>query len=431
MHLKEIDIISLGCSKNLVDVEGLMYALERMGYTCIFESKKPQGEIAIINTCGFIGDAKEESIQTILQFAQRKQKKSLKKLYVMGCLSERYLHELEEEIPEVDKWYGKFNYYDLLQELSKDNICCTPSFRRKLTTPSHYTYLKISEGCNRFCSYCAIPLITGRHQSRAMEDIVEEVKYLVGKGVKEFNVIAQDLSSYGVDLYKEHRLPQLIDTIAQIEGVEWIRLHYTYPSDFPEELLDVISKHDNVCNYLDIALQHCTDHMLTIMRRHITSEEQDELIRRIRAKVPNICLRTTLMVGHPGETEEDFEKLKEWVRTMRFERMGAFIYSEEEGTYAAKNYTDDIPTKTKERRLDELMQIQQEISTEILSKMVGSKQKVIIDREEDSFYVGRTQYDSPDVDCEVLITKVPNIEIGKFYDVTITKADEFDLYATL
>mgnify|MGYP006326847633 FL=1 len=431
MHLKEIDIISLGCSKNLVDVEGLMYALERMGYTCVFESKKPQGEIAIINTCGFIGDAKEESIQTILQFAQRKQKKSLKKLYVMGCLSERYLHELEEEIPEVDKWYGKFNYYDLLQELSKDNICCTPSFRRKLTTPSHYTYLKISEGCNRFCSYCAIPLITGRHQSRAMEDIVEEVKYLVGKGVKEFNVIAQDLSSYGVDLYKEHRLPQLIDTIAQIEGVEWIRLHYTYPSDFPEELLDVISKHDNVCNYLDIALQHCTDHMLTIMRRHITSEEQDELIRRIRAKVPNICLRTTLMVGHPGETEEDFEKLKEWVRTMRFERMGAFIYSEEEGTYAAKNYTDDIPTKTKERRLDELMQIQQEISTEILSKMVGSKQKVIIDREEDSFYVGRTQYDSPDVDCEVLITKVPNIEIGKFYDVTITKADEFDLYATL
>ena len=431
MHLKEIDIISLGCSKNLVDVEGLMYALERMGYTCVFESKKPQGEIAIINTCGFIGDAKEESIQTILQFAQRKQKKSLKKLYVMGCLSERYLHELEEEIPEVDKWYGKFNYYDLLQELSKDNICCTPSFRRKLTTPSHYTYLKISEGCNRFCSYCAIPLITGRHQSRAMEDIVEEVKYLVGKGVKEFNVIAQDLSSYGVDLYKEHRLPQLIDTIAQIEGVEWIRLHYTYPSDFPEELLDVISKHDNVCNYLDIALQHCTDHMLTIMRRHITSEEQDELIRRIRAKVPNICLRTTLMVGHPGETEEDFEKLKEWVRTMRFERMGAFIYSEEEGTYAAKNYTDDIPTKTKERRLDELMQIQQEISTEILSKMVGSKQKVIIDREEDSFYVGRTQYDSPDVDCEVLITKVPNIKIGKFYDVTITKADEFDLYATL
>ena len=431
MHLKEIDIISLGCSKNLVDVEGLMYALERMGYTCVFESKKPQGEIAIINTCGFIGDAKEESIQTILQFAQRKQKKSLKKLYVMGCLSERYLHELEEEIPEVDKWYGKFNYYDLLQELSKDNICCTPSFRRKLTTPSHYTYLKISEGCNRFCSYCAIPLITGRHQSRAMEDIVEEVKYLVSKGVKEFNVIAQDLSSYGVDLYKEHRLPQLIDTIAQIEGVEWIRLHYTYPSDFPEELLDVISKHDNVCNYLDIALQHCTDHMLTIMRRHITSEEQDELIRRIRAKVPNICLRTTLMVGHPGETEEDFEKLKEWVRTMRFERMGAFIYSEEEGTYAAKNYTDDIPTKTKERRLDELMQIQQEISTEILSKMVGSKQKVIIDREEDSFYVGRTQYDSPDVDCEVLITKVPNIEIGKFYDVTITKADEFDLYATL
>ncbi|MBP3585895.1 MAG: 30S ribosomal protein S12 methylthiotransferase RimO [Paludibacteraceae bacterium] len=431
MHLKEIDIISLGCSKNLVDVEGLMYALERMGYTCVFESKKPQGEIAIINTCGFIGDAKEESIQTILQFAQRKQKKSLKKLYVMGCLSERYLHELEEEIPEVDKWYGKFNYYDLLQELSKDCICCTPSFRRKLTTPSHYTYLKISEGCNRFCSYCAIPLITGRHQSRAMEDIVEEVKYLVGKGVKEFNVIAQDLSSYGVDLYKEHRLPQLIDTIAQIEGVEWIRLHYTYPSDFPEELLDVISKHDNVCNYLDIALQHCTDHMLTIMRRHITSEEQDKLIRRIRAKVPNICLRTTLMVGHPGETEEDFEKLKEWVRTMRFERMGAFIYSEEEGTYAAKNYTDDIPTKTKERRLDELMQIQQEISTEILSKMVGTKQKVIIDREEDSFYVGRTQYDSPDVDCEVLITKVPNIEIGKFYDVTITKADEFDLYATL
>lgn len=431
MHLKEIDIISLGCSKNLVDVEGLMYALEKMGYRCVFEPKRPQGEIAIINTCGFIGDAKEESIQTILQFAQRKQNKSLKKLYVMGCLSERYLHELEAEIPEVDKWYGKFNYYDLLQELTKQAVDCVPSFKRKLTTPSHYTYLKVSEGCNRFCSYCAIPLITGRHQSRPMEAIVEEVRYLVDKGVKEFNIIAQDLSSYGIDLYKKHCLPQLIDTLAQIEGVAWIRLHYTYPSDFPEDLLDVIAKHDNVCKYLDIALQHCTDHMLTIMRRHITCEEQNKLIRRIRAKVPNICLRTTLMVGHPGETEEDFEELKEWVRTMRFERMGAFMYSEEEGTYAAKHYADDIPAKTKEKRLDELMQIQQEISTEILSKLVGSKQRVIIDREEDSFYIGRTQYDSPDVDCEVLITKVPNIEIGSFYDVTITKADEFDLYATI
>ena len=443
MRKGEIDIITLGCSKNLVDAERLMRQLELAGYRCVHDSAEPKGEIAIINTCGFIGDAKEESIDIILRFAERKTKRKLRKLYVMGCLSQRYREELPVEIPEVDKWFGKFDYLGIVEEVGRlgDKAIgrLGADYERSLTTPKHYAYLKIAEGCNRYCSYCAIPLITGKFTSRTMEDILAEVRWLVGEGVKEFNVIAQDLSSYGLDLYGEHRLAQLVDEMAQIEGVEWIRLHYTYPTDFPYDLLPVMAKHKNVCKYMDIALQHCSDNMLKKMHRHITRAEQDAVIARIRKEVPGICIRTTLLVGHPGETEEDFNELCEWVKTMKFERMGAFAYSEEEGTYAAKHYIDDIPQEEKERRVETLMAIQQEISSEILSRMVGTEQRVVIDREEAEYYVGRTQYDSPEVDCEVLIAKgarsqeqgAKTLKTGEYYTVTIIKSEDFDLYATL
>lgn len=432
MHKNEIDIITLGCSKNLVDAERLMHQLELAGYRCVHDSETPKGEIAVINTCGFIGDAKEESINTILQFAERKTHKQLRQLYVMGCLSERYLHELEAEIPEVDKWYGKFDFMHLIDDLKaqpKGEEGC--GYKRTLTTPKHYAYIKISEGCNRFCSYCAIPLITGRHTSRPMEEILDEVQWLVGQGVKEFNVIAQDLSSYGLDLYKEHRLPELIDRMAQIDGVHWIRLHYAYPTDFPDELLEVMAKHPNVCKYLDIALQHCSDHVLQLMRRHITRAEQDALLTRIRARVPDICIRTTLLVGHPGETEEDFEELKQWVREMRFDRMGAFAYSDEEGTYANLHYKDDIPQDIKDRRVTEIMAIQQDVSGELMRQKEGKTMEVVIDREEPDYYIGRTQFDSPEVDCEVLIDKEHTLQIGDFYPIRIIRTEEFDLYGTL
>ena len=431
MRKNEIDIITLGCSKNLVDAERLMYQLELAGYKCVHDSEHPNGEIAIINTCGFIGDAKEESIEIILQFAERKTKGKLRKLYVMGCLSQRYKEELPTEIPEVDKWFGKFDYMGIVEELKGERLKVKGEEYRTLTTPKHYAYLKIAEGCNRYCSYCAIPLITGRFTSRPLEEILEEVRWLVSNGVKEFNVIAQDLSSYGLDLYGEHRLAKLVDEMAQIEGVEWIRLHYTYPTDFPYDLLPVMAKHKNVCKYMDIALQHCSDNMLKKMHRHITREEQNAVIARIRKEVPGICIRTTLLVGHPGETEEDFNELCEWVKEMKFERMGAFAYSEEDGTYAAIHYNDDIPQEEKERRVEALMAIQQSISSEILSQMVGTQQRVVIDREEEEYYVGRTQYDSPEVDCEVLIEKNKKLQIGNFYTVNIIKSEDFDLYASL
>ena len=449
MRKGEIDIITLGCSKNLVDAERLMRQLELAGYRCVHDSPHPKGEIAIINTCGFIGDAKEESIEMILQFAERKNKGKLGKLYVMGCLSQRYAKELPAEIPEVDGWFGKFDYLGIVKELkptpnpSLEGREFGEDYERMLTTPSHYAYLKIAEGCNRYCSYCAIPLITGKFTSRAIEDILEEVKWLVGKGVKEFNVIAQDLSSYGLDIYGEHRLAELLDRMAQVEGVEWIRIHYTYPTDFPYDILPVMAKHSNICKYMDIALQHCSDNMLKLMRRRITREEQDALIARIRKEVPGICLRTTLLVGHPGETEEDFNELCEWVKEMKFDRLGAFAYSEEEGTYAAKHYKDDIPQDEKDRRVDTIMALQQTISSEILSQMVGTQQRVVIDREEADYYIGRTQYDSPEVDCEVLIAKGGDkamrrkvkgegkLKIGEFYTVNIIKSEDFDLYASL
>ena len=444
MRKGEIDIITLGCSKNLVDAERLMRQLELAGYTCVHDSAAPKGEIAIINTCGFIGDAKEESIEIILQFAERKNQGKLRKLYVMGCLSQRYREELPIEIPEVDKWFGKFDYLGIVEEVGREGDKALgrlgADYERSLTTPKHYAYLKIAEGCNRYCSYCAIPLITGKFTSRPVEDILDEVRWLVSEGVKEFNVIAQDLSSYGLDLYGEHRLAQLVDEMAQIEGVEWIRLHYTYPTDFPYDLLPVMAKHKNVCKYMDIALQHCSDHMLEKMHRRITRQEQDEVIARIRREVPGICIRTTLLVGHPGESEEDFNELCEWVKTMRFDRLGAFAYSEEEGTFAARHYTDDVPQEEKERRVETIMAIQQQISSELLSQMVGTKQRIIIDREEQAYYVGRTEYDSPEVDCEVLIEKaaignreseIKTLKTGEYYDVTIIKSEDFDLYATV
>ena len=446
MRKGEIDIITLGCSKNLVDTERLMRQLELTGYRCVHDSPNPNGEIAIINTCGFIGDAKEESIEMILQFADRKNRGKLSKLYVMGCLSQRYAKELPAEIPEVDGWFGKFDYLGIVEKCASAQFSERPTgyslevkgkgYERTLTTPNHYAYLKIAEGCNRYCSYCAIPLITGKFTSRKIEDILDEVKWLVSIGVKELNVIAQDLSSYGLDLYGEHRLAELLDKMAQIEGVEWIRIHYTYPTDFPYDILPVMAKHNNICKYMDIALQHCSDNMLKLMRRHITREEQNALIARIRKEVPGICLRTTLLVGHPGETEEDFNELCDWVKEMKFERLGAFAYSEEEGTYAARHYQDDIPQEEKDRRVDTIMTLQQTISSELLSQMVGTQQRVVIDREEADYYIGRTQYDSPEVDCEVLIEKRGDeakgkLKIGEFYTVNIIKSEDFDLYASL
>ena len=431
MRRNTIDIITLGCSKNLVDSEKLIRQLEANGYKVTHDSPKPQGEIAVINTCGFIGDAKEESINMILEFCQAKEEGKLKKLYVMGCLSERYLKELEVEIPQVDKFYGKFNWNELLADLGK---AYQPeiAIERTLTTPKHYAYLKISEGCDRSCAYCAIPIITGKHNSRPMEEIIDEVKLLVSQGVKEFQVIAQELTYYGVDLYKSQKLPELIEKIAQVPGVEWIRLHYAYPTHFPEDLFRVMRENDNVCKYMDIALQHISDNMLSKMRRNVSKAETYALIEKFRKEVPGIHLRTTLMVGFPGETEEDFEELKEFVQKARFDRMGAFAYSEEEGTYAGQNYEDNIPQEIKQARLDELMAIQQGISAELSQAKIGQESKVMIDRKEGEYYIGRTQFDSPEVDPEVLIkADGKRLLSGHFYRVLITDADDFDLYGKL
>ena len=428
MQKNTIDIITMGCSKNLVDSEKLMRQLELNGFKVTHDSEHPKGEIAVINTCGFIGDAKQESIDMILEFCQAKEEGRLKKLFVMGCLSERYLKELEEEIPQVDKYYGKFNWAELVADLGKA-IRTDKLLERDLTTPSHYAYLKISEGCDRHCSYCAIPIITGKHVSRPMEEILEETRMLVARGVKEFQVIAQELTYYGVDLYHRQMLPELVERMADIPGVEWIRLHYAYPANFPTDLLRVMRERDNVCKYMDIALQHISDNMLQRMRRHVTRQETYELIEGFRKEVPGIHLRTTLMVGHPGETEQDFAELLDFVREVKFERMGAFAYSEEEGTYSAGHYEDDIPEETKQKRLDKLMAVQQEVSAELASQKIGQTFKVIIDRCEGDFYVGRTQFDSPEVDPEVLIPKSEGeLETGNFYEITITDADDFDLY---
>lgn len=430
MDKKRIDVISLGCSKNLVDSERLLKQLELSGFQAFHNSDNVDGDIVIINTCGFIGDAKEESINTILTYAEAKNEGRIKELYVMGCLSERYRDDLLAEIPEIDRIYGKFDWVNIVSDIIKRNPATMP-YDRVITTPSHYTYLKIAEGCNRFCAFCAIPLITGRYKSRPIEEILEEVRMLVGKGVKEFNVIAQDLSSYGLDIYKRLALPELIDRMAEIDGVKWIRLHYAYPSEFPYEILDVMARHSNVCNYLDIALQHINNDVLKNMRRHITKEETLALIRTIRGKVPGIHIRTTLMVGFPGETEDAFNELKEFVREAKFERMGAFAYCEEDDTYAAKNFSDSIPQEVKESRLEEIMTIQEDVALESNQSKIGKTMTVVIDREEPDYFVGRTEFDSPEVDPEVLIDKDDRLTVGNFYDVEITDALPFELMAKL
>ena len=407
-----------------------MGLMEANGYQCTHDSDDPQGEIVVVNTCGFINDAKEESINTILELAQAKTEGRIEKLFVMGCLSERYLAELEAEIPEVDGWYGKFNYKQLLKDLEGEEFKVCEGYRH-ITTPSHYTYIKISEGCNRHCAYCAIPLITGKHQSRPMEEILDEVRHLVGQGVKEFNVIAQELTYYGVDIDGKQHIAELIERMADIKGVEWIRLHYAYPTHFPWALLRVIREKRNVCNYLDIALQHISDKMLDRMKRHVSKQETYDLVERLRQEVPGIHLRTTLMVGFPGETEEDFEELLAFTKWARFERMGAFAYSEEEGTYSEQHYTDDVPEEVKQQRLDKLMRIQQRISAEVEAEKIGTIQRVIIDRLEGDYYVGRTEFCSPEVDPEVLIpVSEKELTIGAFYPVRITDSEAFDLYAT-
>ena len=427
MRKNKVDIITLGCSKNLVDSEQLMRQFVANGYTVEHDPHKINGEIVVVNTCGFIGDAQEESINMILELGEQKQKGRIGKLFVMGCLSERFLKDLEKELPEVDRFYGKFNWKELISDLGK-SYHQELATERVLTTPRHYAYVKIGEGCNRTCSYCSIPIITGAYQSRPMEEVVDEVRGLVAQGVKEFQMIAQDLTFYGLDRYKRMALPELVERVSDIPGVEWIRLHYGYPSHFPYDLLPVMRERDNVCKYMDIALQHISDPMLKMMRRNITKAETYELLERMRREVPGIHLRTTLMVGHPGETEQDFEELIRFVKDIRFERMGAFAYSHEEGTYAYQHYKDEIPQEVKQDRLDYLMRVQEGISADVNASKVGQTFRVIVDREEEDFYMGRTQYDSPEVDPEILISKDTPLSPGSFYQVKVIDAQAFDLY---
>ena len=432
MKSRTIDIITLGCSKNLVDSEKLIHQLELGGYSVTHDSDNPEGEIAIVNTCGFIGDAKEESIDTILRFVKRKQEGKLRRLIVMGCLSERYLKELQDELPEVDCFYGKFDWEQIVADLGQ-TFHAEEMTNRRLTTPAHYAYLKISEGCNRHCAYCAIPLITGKQKSRTIEDILTEVETLVTKGVVEYQIVAQELTAYGTDIYGKQMIAELIDRIAQVPGVAWIRLHYAYPANFPLELLEVMARHNNVCKYLDIALQHISDNQLQAMRRNFTSKQTYELIETIRREVPGIHLRTTFMVGYPGETDEDFQQLLDFVKWAKFERMGAFAYSEEEGTYSAKHLKDDVPDDVKQARLSKLMRLQQQISADVQQGKVGRQLPVVIDREEGEYLVGRTEFDSPEVDPEVLIKKVDALGLcpGMFCKVYVESADDFDLYANV
>lgn len=430
MRKNKVDIITLGCSKNLVDSEQLMRQFMADGYTVAHDPQTINGEIVVVNTCGFIGDAQEESINMILELGEAKKKGRIGKLFVMGCLSERFLAELQKELPEVDRFYGKFNWKELLGDLGKA-YHLELAFDRVLTTPAHYAYLKIGEGCNRTCSYCSIPIITGRYQSRPMEELEAEVRLLVERGVKEFQLIAQDLTYYGFDRYKRLALPELVERIADIPGVEWIRLHYGYPARFPFDLLRVMRERPNVCKYMDIALQHISDPMLRKMRRNITRDETYDLLEQMRREVPGIHLRTTLMVGHPGETEKDFEELADFVKKARFERMGAFAYSHETGTYSYTHYADEIPEEVKQARLDELMRIQESISAELNASKIGQTFKVIVDREEEDFYVGRTEFDSPEVDPEMLISKADQLVPGNFYRVKVEETQAFDLYGRL
>ena len=430
--MKKVNVISLGCSKNLVDTELLLKQLSKAGYHTETDVENSNAEIVVVNTCGFIGDAKEESVNTILEQVELKEEGVVKQIYVMGCLSQRYGDELKEEIPEVDAFFGKFDWKGILEKLGKHYNESVRN-QRVLTTPSHYAYVKISEGCNRTCSYCAIPIMTGKHQSREFDEILEECRELVKRGVKELLVVAQDLTYYGIDLYGKNRLAELVDALADIPGVEWIKLHYAYPAGFPEELLPVMRERKNICKYLDIALQHCSDHMLNVMRRGVTKKQITELIRKIRKEVPGIFIRTTLMTGHPGETEEDFGELCEFVREMKFERLGVFPYSHEEDTYCDKHYSDDVPEDVKKQRAEMIMELQSAISEEVNNKLIGKILKVLIDRKEEGFYIGRTEHDSPEVDTEVLIEDKGDkvLNVGEFYDVEITGVNEYDLYGKI
>ena len=433
MRKNQVDVITLGCSKNLVDSEQLIRQFLANGYVVHHNSSAVNGEIVVLNTCGFIGDAQEESINMILRMVEAKKTGRIGQVYVMGCLTERFMDELKVEIPEVDGYYGKFNWKNLLSDLGKAYHNDPLGGNRSITTPQHYAYMKISEGCNRSCSYCAIPIITGKHQSRPVEDLVAEAQSLVASGVKEIQLIAQDLTFYGLDLYKKNSLAELLQRLSDINGLEWLRLHYAYPADFPREILSVMRERENICNYLDIALQHISDPMLRAMRRRVTKSETYDLLRYMRQEVPGIHLRTTLMTGHPGETEQDFEELLQFVRDIRFDRMGAFVYSHEEGTYAHSTYPDDIPLTVKQERMDRLMATQEQIASELNTAKIGRTFKTLIDRSEEEYFVGRTEYDSPEVDQEVLISKLdaPHLEVGNFYPVEITSADTFDLYGRL
>lgn len=430
--MKKVNVISLGCSKNLVDTELLLKQLSKAGYQTEIDIENSDADVVVVNTCGFIGDAKEESVNTILEQVELKKEGTVKQIYVMGCLSQRYGNELQVEIPEVDAFFGKFDWKGILEKLG-EHYNESVRNQRTLTTPSHYAYVKISEGCNRTCSYCAIPIMTGKHQSRKFEEILDECRELVKNGVKELLVVAQDLTYYGIDRYGKNRLAELVDALADLPGVEWIKLHYAYPAGFPEELLTVMRNRNNVCKYLDIALQHCSDHMLGRMRRGVTKKQITELIRKIRREVPGIFIRTTLMTGHPGETEEDFKELCEFVREMKFERLGVFPYSHEEDTYCDLYYSDDIPEEIKKQRAERIMEIQSAVSGEVNRKLIGKILKVLIDRKEEGFYVGRTEHDSPEVDAEVLIEAGSDkiLNVGNFYNIEITGGDEYDLYGKI
>ena len=430
MKKQKVNVVTLGCSKNLVDSEVLLNQLAGDGFEVTHDSNETDSDVVVINTCGFIDDAKEESINTILQHVGAKNKGLVDKLYVMGCLSERYKKDLEQEIPEVDKYFGKFDLKALVTEL-KATYRPEYIYERKITTPSHFAYLKVSEGCNRVCAFCAIPQMTGKHRSRSMEELVKETRYLAKKGVKEILLIAQDLSSYGTDLYGKGMLASLIEKIAEVEGIEWIRLHYLYPTKFPMDILPLFGKIDKLCRYIDIPLQHSANNVLKRMLRHVTTEETEALLKKIKAEVPGIALRTTMLVGHPGETSEDFGELKQFISKYRFDRLGVFTYSHEEGTYGHKKYADDVPDETKNARADELMNIQQQISAELNAARIGQVMKVLIDREESDYYVGRSEYDSPEVDGEVLIEKKQLLEKGSFYKVRITGSEEFDLFGKI
>lgn len=424
---KKVNIISLGCSKNLVDTEMLLRQLQLAGYETETDVEQSDAEVVIVNTCGFIGDAKEESVNTILEQVERKKAGVTKQVYVIGCLSQRYGKELAQEIPEVDGFFGKFDWQGVVGRMG-ERFREEARYERVLTTPRHYAYLKISEGCNRTCSYCAIPIMTGRHKSRDFDSLLEECRALVRGGVKEILVVAQDLTYYGVDLYGRNRLAELVGRIADIPGVEWIKLHYAYPAGFPEELLAVMRERPNVCKYLDIALQHGSDHVLQLMRRGVTRRQIVDLIHKIRREVPGIYLRTTLMTGHPGETEEDFHELCDFVREMQFERLGVFPYSHEDDTYCDRHYRDDVPEEVKRERAETLMQMQADISARLAASLVGERLRVLVDRREGEYYVGRTEHDSPEVDPEVFVSADRPLAVGEFYLVEITGADEYDLY---